>query len=240
MPPSSPLRISAKNLGQLALPGFCPRDFWLGLHYDLPFGGPFPGIFSSLDSFSKKVVHAHFDRFNRAPPWLSALGEFRSYISPPNARTFYLEDAATGIRLTGAPDGILVRVDGSKTIVDYKTGRHTAGQDQLFPMYEIQLDGYAMIADRVGLGPVEQIALVYTEPVTDGDPELLDGALTDDGFSMGFRAKIVPVSLDANKLRPLLEEARRIYDATEPPQGARNCQNCANFDTLVQASARWA
>jgi hypothetical protein len=239
MPVVSTLRISAKNLGGLALPGFCPRCFWLGLHYDLPFGGPFPGIFSSLDSFSKKVVHAHFDRFKQAPSWLSPLGDFTSYIPPPSSRTFYIDDTATGVRLTGAPDAIFVRDDGCKAIVDYKTGRHTHGQDQLLPMYKVQLNGYALIADQVGLGPVKQVALVYTEPVTDGDANLLDEARTRDGFRMGFRAKVVTVDLDPGKIPPLLREARRIFDAEKPPAGARGCKDCANFDTLVGASQAW-
>jgi PD-(D/E)XK nuclease superfamily len=235
----STLRISAKNLGGLALPGFCPRCFWLGLHYDLPFGGPFPGIFSSLDSYSKKVVHAYFDRYRRAPSWLSPLGEFASYIPPPSSRTFFIDDKATGVRLTGAPDAILVRADGSKAIIDYKTGRHTAGQDQLLPMYDVQLNGYALIADGVGLGPVRQTALVYTEPVTDGDAKFLNEARTDRGFRMDFHAKVVPVALDPGKIPPLLRKARRIFDYSEPPPEARGCEDCANFDTLVNASQNW-
>lgn len=239
MPTTSTLRISAKNLGGLALPGFCPRCFWLGLHYDLPFGGPFPGIFSSLDSFSKKVVHAHFDRFGKAPAWLSSLGVFTSYIPPPNSRTFFVEDATTGIRLTGAPDAIFVRADGSKSIIDYKTGRHTAGQDQLRPMYEVQLNGYALIANSVGLGPVKQIALVYTEPVIDGDVDFLDRARTQEGFRMGFQAKVVPVDLEMGMIKPLLRKARGIYDASSPPVGAKGCEDCANFEALLNASQSW-
>jgi hypothetical protein len=238
--PAAPdLRISAKNLGAIALPGFCPRCFWLGLHYDLPFGGPFPGIFSSLDSFSKKVVHAHFDRFKRAPSWLSPLGEFTSYVPPPSWRTFYADDPSTGIRMTGSPDAILIQDDGGKAIIDYKTGRHTAGQDQLLPMYEVQLNGYALIADRIGLGPVAQIALVYTEPVTDGDGDFYDEARTRDGFRMGFHAKTVPVDLNPGMIHPLLRRARDIYDGAAPPVGAQSCENCANFDTLVTASQVW-
>jgi hypothetical protein len=42
------LRISAKNLGELALADFCPRCFWFKLKVEnhLPFQ-VFPGIFSS-------------------------------------------------------------------------------------------------------------------------------------------------------------------------------------------------
>ena len=45
------LRISAKSLGELALPDFCPRCFWLKTKArgKLPFQ-IFPGIFSSIDA----------------------------------------------------------------------------------------------------------------------------------------------------------------------------------------------
>jgi len=50
-------RISAKTLGELALPDFCPRCFWLKLHAKhLPLQ-IFPGIFSSIDAYTKRVVH---------------------------------------------------------------------------------------------------------------------------------------------------------------------------------------
>jgi len=43
MGPGSQFRISAKNLGELALSDFCPRCFWLKLHIrQLPFQ-IFPG-----------------------------------------------------------------------------------------------------------------------------------------------------------------------------------------------------
>ncbi len=240
MPAAATLRISAKNLGQLALPGSCPRCFWLGLHYDLPFTGPFPGIFSSLDSFSKNVVHAHFDRFQRAPAWLSELGEFSSYLSPPSSRTFFVDDLVPGTRLTGAPDGILVRKDGSKVIIDYKTARHTETQDRLLPIYEVQLNGYALIADHLGMGPVRQVALVYTEPMTKGDPDFFEHARTPEGFRMGFHAKVVPVALEPDTVLPLLRKAVEIFGSESPPQGAAGCEDCSNFELLRDASRKWA
>jgi len=54
----SQFRISAKSLGALALPEFCPRCFWLKTRVrHLPFQ-IFPGIFSSIDAYTKRVVHA--------------------------------------------------------------------------------------------------------------------------------------------------------------------------------------
>jgi len=106
-------------------------------------------------------------------------------------------------------------------------------------MYEFQLNGNALIADRVGLGPVNQVALVYTEPVTDGYADLLDEARTEDGFRMGFHAKVVPVDPDRSKIPPLLPKARGIYDVSAPSSAAKGCEDWANFDTLVKASRTW-
>ncbi len=232
-------RISAKDLGQLAMPEFCPRCFWLDRHYDLPFGGPFPGIFSSLDSYSKKIVHASFDQHGVPPSWLGSLGPFSSYIPPPSPQKFYLDDDANGLRLTGAPDGILVRADGRKVIVDYKTAKRTESQDELRPIYEVQLNGYALIAESRGLGPVARLALVYTEPITDGPEGLFESARTEEGFAMGFRATIEEVPLDPALLPPLMRRAREIYDAPSPPEGRPGCEDCERFEALASAAREW-
>ncbi len=237
--PPDRFRISAKELGQLAMRGFCERCFWIGRHYDLPFVGPFPGIFSSLDSYSKKIVHAAFDRHGTSPSWLAPLGRFTSYIPPPSPSKFYWDDDTSGLRLTGAPDGILVRDDGRKVIVDYKTARHTEAQDELRPIYEVQLNGYAAIAEVRGLGPVDRLALVYTEPVTDGHSSLYESAQTEEGFALGFRATIDEVPLNPSILPPLMRQARKIYDAPHPPAGAPGCEDCARFHELWTAAQGW-
>jgi len=52
------LRISAKTLGELAFPDFCPHCFWLKLRVRrLPFQ-IFPGIFSAIDAYTRHAVHA--------------------------------------------------------------------------------------------------------------------------------------------------------------------------------------
>ena len=50
------LTISATALGELAHTGFCHRCFWVKRHCKLPYQS-FPGIFSSIDSSIKRVVH---------------------------------------------------------------------------------------------------------------------------------------------------------------------------------------
>ncbi|MHA1973162.1 MAG: hypothetical protein ACTSW1_09225, partial [Candidatus Hodarchaeales archaeon] len=82
-----PIRISAKNLGQLALPNYCPRCFYikLKLNNKLPWQ-IFPGIFSSIDSYSKKITWTYFEKYKKLPPWFS--GEFVKPIPVPHWSKF--------------------------------------------------------------------------------------------------------------------------------------------------------
>ena len=185
------IRISGKDLGALAMDTSCPRCFWV--NRKAPAGLPhqiFPGIFSSIDFYTKKIVHGWFDRQGAAPTWLSEFGVLRAYIDPPHFSKFQMIDESTNILLTGAPDAIFVRNDGSHLIGDYKTARFTKNQDSLLPVYEVQLNSYALIAEAIGISPVSAIALIYAEPRTeqaDADRKENHDA---SGFSIGFAAKI--------------------------------------------------
>ncbi len=94
------IRISAKNLSTLALPGVCPRCFWLKLKYSqttwLPFH-IFPDIFSSIDVFTKSIVHAYFDELDEPPLWLSDLGPILGYREPPHFSQFDYVDTEHNI-----------------------------------------------------------------------------------------------------------------------------------------------
>ena len=227
-------RISGKELGALAMPRACPRCFWIRRRVgrNLPFQ-VFPGIFSSIDAYTKRVVHGWFDRRGCAPPWLSELGELSGYIEPPSSSKFRLLDLETNILLTGVADGILVRPDGSHVIVDYKTAKFTGNQDALFPMYETQLNCYALIAEGVGISPVTGLALVYAEPVTDIESSDCDAAQCETGFDLSFAAKVLPVSLHTGRIQPLLMRARAIIDLELPPPGKVGCPECGKLDGLL-------
>ena len=205
------LRISGKNLGEFALPEFCPRCAWLKLkmHNRLPYQ-IFPGIFSSIDSYTKHVVHGWIDKHGDLPTWLSELGPIIDYIPPPHHSQFQLKIPEYGILLTGAPDG-------SIAIIDYKTARYTANQDKLLPMYEIQLNTYALIAESRGFGKVSRLALIYAEPVTDAAEAAQPAIHTADGFAMRFSVSVHPVVLNMDRLAPLFARAREIFDLPEPP-----------------------
>lgn len=234
--PEGLVRMSGKNLGGLALASSCDRCAWLKLRLQnrLPFQ-VFPGIFSSIDAFSKNVIHAYLDEHGAPPPWLTPLGEVTGYIDPPHWSQFQLVDKEYGVLLTGAADGIFTLRDGSLVIADYKTARYTAGQDVLLPMYEVQLNAYRLIAEHLGLGTVSQLALAYTEPVTDGTPatRLIDR----DGFSMPFTVKVVSVALQRDLVPPLLRRVRWLHEMVAPPAGRAGCKDCARVTAMLRCVA---
>lgn len=231
----SQIRISAKNLGALALSNFCPRCFWIKMHSPgLPFQ-IFPGIFSSIDSYTKKVTNIHFDRYAQMPSWLGEFGIQAKPVRVPHHSKFKVVDEKTGILLTGMPDEMLQKEDGSYVIVDYKTSKFTETQDSLYPMYEVQLNAYAYIGERQGFAPVSKLALVYMEPQTDLTPDNLDSILHEDGFLMGFEGHPLEIRLNGEEtIPPLLKKVRKMYDQSVPPDGNSECKDCMLLDELIR------
>ena len=230
------LVISAKSLGEFAVPRACGRCLWLGLHVKpLPYQS-FPGIFSSIDSYNKRIVEGYFQREGNLPHWLRALGQATKVIPPPPYQRFWVTDSDLGVTLRGTADGIFQMADGSYTIVDYKTAKYTSAQGGLVPVYQAQLNGYAYLANRLNLGPVSQLALVYMEPVTDADTASSPQMVDERGFSMGLSATVVPVELDPDGMIPaLMSRAKAMHDLADPPDSTPGCKNCLAVQSLVSA-----
>lgn len=229
-------RISAKTLGGLAMPDSCPRCFWIQRRVkNLPYQ-IFPGIFNSIDVYGKRIVHGWFDRHGSPPPWLASLGDIQGYEPPPHYSKFQTLDSDTKILLTGAPDGILIRGDGARVIIDYKTAKFTKFQDELFPMYEAQLNAYAHIGARFWNQPVAALALVYTEPVTGDAAAHNDANVSEGGFQMPFCAKILPVERKPELVPNLLRRAQEILDLKDPPPQPAGCLDCQYLAQLISAA----
>src|SRR5439155_341197 len=127
----------------------------------------FPGIFASIDSYSKRVTALWYDEHKHPPAWLDVIGASARPLAVPHWTKFQLTDERTNIRLTGVPDAIWQRRDRSLAIVDQKTAKVTEKQDELAPLYAAQLNAYAYIAERVGIGKASWLGLEYYEPITD-------------------------------------------------------------------------
>ena len=194
----------------------------------------FPGIFSAIDSYGKNLVHGWFDRHGEAPDWLGPLGEIRTYKNPPHYSKFAVLDEENAIVLRGTPDGIFIMQDGSYAIIDYKTARFTAYQDDLFPMYEAQLNAYAYIGERHEVKPVSKLALVYTEPVTGNAEASNDSNLTRDGFRMDFKARILDVGINPSLVTRLLKTAGDLLHLPSPPAGTNGCKDCSAIASLLR------
>ncbi len=231
------LQISAKDLGKLAQPEFCPRCFWIQRHVKkLPFQ-IFPGIFSTIDSYSKKVTAEWFKKHGCAPTWLDCLGEFSSVASVPGRGTFFYYDKDNDVKLTGVPDEVLSVKDGGYFILDYKTARYTGNQDSLMPTYQVQLNGYALIAESIGMSPIRGLALVYYEPVNSIPSDMVKKLVQDDRFSMEFVAGIHEIDLKPDTLiPPLLARAKAIYDGGTVPGGRSGCDDCVAIDALCHSA----
>ena len=186
----------------------------------------FPGIFSSLDCFQKKVVHAYHQIHGQFPPWLSGFGLLREVIPVPHHTRFQRYDKSTDILLTGVPDEMIRVEDGSLVILDYKTAKFTDNQDALLPMYRCQLNAYAIIAEHLGFGHVSALGLVYFEPITDLDPTEIVALTDPQGCLMRFQATPLPIDLDPNMVPPLLRKAREIAELRYPPEGRDGCRDC--------------
>lgn len=229
------IRISATNLGSVASHDFCPRCFWvrLRMEHKLPFDS-FPGIFSSIDVYTKRIVQGWFDERGGSPPWLAGLGELAGYVEPPHWSKFSAVDSATDILFRGTADGILRRSDGSHVIVDYKTARHSGSQDQRYPIYKAQLNAYARIGEERGFAPVSDLALIYMEPVTDDAAARAEESRRDDGFAMGFAADVVSVPLDPAALTPLLATTREVFELANAPSGRQGCKDCDRTARMIE------
>jgi hypothetical protein len=224
------LTLSVRNLAGLALPDSCPRCFWIQekLAGKPPFQLPFPGIFREIDAHAKQLVRSALD-LGSLPAWFPELGPVVEYL-PEEAldwRVFAHHDQETGIQLRGVPDEVFKLADGSYHIVDYKTARITNRQDELFPLYEVQLNAYAYIAEHRGYAPVAKLWLLYLEPQA--------GMAADSGeLALRFEPVLKEVALDGERVRGLLRRAGELLGLSMPPAGREGCEHCRQLGRLLE------
>ena len=151
----------------------------------------------------------------------------------PHPATFRLTDPATGIVLTGVPDLILGLPNDKLAILDLKTARFSDHQDSLLPMYQVQLVGYALIAEGLNMGTVEALGLVYGEPPPNDATKGLDALVDDCGFSMPFKTTAEPIELNRALIPPLLRKAKTLLEMENPPDGQEGCKDCRLVDELI-------
>ncbi|MBU1136927.1 PD-(D/E)XK nuclease family protein [Patescibacteria group bacterium] len=208
--------ISAKDLGKLNLSDFCPRCFWIERNISKP-PSIFPGIFSTLDALTKRSVHRSFAERGKSPDWLP----IDNLVEVEEGDTYFKLPVGFDWVLTGYPDDIFRTKDGTYYIVDYKTAKFTARQDELFPLYEVQLNCYAYLAEKYGFKPISDLSLVYCQPNGDLD--------SDEEFKLGFSTHWVRVNLNLEIVERLLSQARDIVGLADPPEAAGKCKGICQW-----------
>ena len=220
MTKDKPIRVSAKALGELALPNFCPKCFQLKkTAKTLPFQS-FPSIFNDLDGCTKKFVHGWFDKYKCLPTWLNELGPITGYIEPPSWRELFVE--MDGIILSGSPDGVFIQDE--LLVVDYKTAKFTGHQDELFPIYEVQLNAYAYLLEKCGKGKVGNMALIYMEP----NQDVIDSMR---GFRVELTAHVLKVERKIGLVEELVKKASEIVYAAKVI-GREKCKECRAVEKI--------
>ena len=209
--------IAVKELGNLAKEDFCPRCFWYEKHFG-SFPGIFPGVFNVIDRNLKNSVWLRWKKERKLPTWLKidnveriltmdSIGKVEEGYRQKYLVAFHQK---SGLILRGVPDLILKLKDNTLHIVDFKIGRFKEEGDQFLPMYEVQLNGYALLATKI---PVSKLSLVYFNPTNEIPAEIL----TESNFKLDFEPKIVPVELKSGLITKLLMEAKEILDLKTPP-----------------------
>jgi hypothetical protein len=226
--------VSARTLGLLALPNACERCFWLHQKIGAP-PTPFPVIFSSIDSYSKRVLQAVLQEHQRMPEWFEQFG--LNGIPCPTPHHSWFKISHGSLILNGSPDEVLQTPDGSLIIIDYKTARFKS-DDPLRPLYEVQLNVYARIAEK--LSPprdvfpkkVVMLGLMYYDPLTE---EVHPGKISPHGFLMEFQAHWVPIERRDEWIDKLLARAWKILSQPLPPPCAPNCKTCQAYQAIASA-----
>ena len=228
---NEPFKISAKNLGAVALEDFCPRCFWIKLrtNFKLPYQS-FPGIFSSIDSYTKHVVHHIIDNVPEKPQWMKQMGDIVGYekVKHWSKNTYF--DPKSNITLHGAQDDILVCADGSRVVPDWKTQRHSETQDRLRPLYDVQLNVYSILTEQ-DKGDKVKLFLVYMEPCSESS--YASDNIIDVGFRLCFSGVVVPVERDRAIVRKALNTTREIYELPSAPAGREGCKECEQLDKVI-------
>lgn len=225
--------IGVKDLGNLTKEDFCPRCFWYERHFG-PFPSIFPGVFNVIDRNLKNSAWLRWKKERRLPAWLKIDNVERILTADSigkveeRYRQKYLvaHHKKSGFILRGVPDLILELRDNTLHLVDFKTGRFKEQGDQFFPVYEAQLNGYALLATKI---PVSKLSLVYFNPTNEIPTEILTGS----NFKLGFEPKIVPVEIKSRLVSKLLMEAKEILDSKIPPPAKENCRGtCFYIDRI--------
>lgn len=232
------VRIAAKQLGWLKMEDFCPRCVWLMQRHPIPQGSvydsPISRFFSQFESFVQQSVRQRMEQAGEIPSWLSTALKIAFPSMPPVRRT--LNPPTWSLRveegiLTGKADVLLELADGTWLIADYKLSQPST---RFAPLYETQLNAYALMAKRQQKLAVSHLALIYFEP----DERMFSPT---PNLTLPMRCTVQPVSIwDESEVEALAKEMVNLLSQSQPPSPKPGCQKCgSDLTEWAQMLAVW-
>jgi hypothetical protein len=227
------LKMSVGSLADLAELE-CDRCFWLDHHLPVPLEFPFPRVLGDIDRATKDAVVGDLRRHRRLPDWHPSVGRVRSVVPAArlHPRVFRFLDPRTGVLLRGSPDMVFELEDGSYHVVDYKVSRAPLDASTT-PRYRVQLNAYALLAEKVGIRPVSGLSVVYLEAGA------VLSAKSGGYAALQLHARRRSVPLDpARWVLPLLRRASNVLRRPDPPDPHPDCETCVDLEQWARELLR--
>lgn len=229
------LAITPRNLGCINLPTYCPRclHYLLRMRFHPPFNHFGAAIFNHLQSCQEAILGYFLEARGSLPKAFKPFCDCASRTEYPKHWSKFSYTHKSGVVLYGAPDEILTRKDGTLCVIDHKTAHCKGDKDPFFGQYQIQVIGYADIAEGLELGDVSLGGLLYWEAQKDSvieDPSAFHDA---SGLWVPFQPKGVEIEIDYRLLDPLLSELKKVADAKRLPEGREGCDDCRKLALLL-------
>ncbi len=146
-------------------------------------------------------------------PDLAKLQEWRN-----NRKGLRWEDKLTGYTFFGAIDDLLEFPDGRLAVLDYKASG--AAEAKVYPSYQLQLDVYTYLLQRIGYETAPKAYLAYFL------------AVKLDGFRgrLPFKGTILEVEPQPERAGELFRDAISLLDAEQAPDPGEECKVCRWHD----------
>jgi hypothetical protein len=193
-----------------------------------PFNSFGAGIFNALESAERAVVLHFIEEEGKLPREFSPFCDCTAMIEYPKHWSKFRYTHKSGVVLYGVPDEILLLKDGTLCVLDYKTAKAKGNDDPFHSQYEIQVVGYANIAE-IGLNLGTVYWEVQTDAVLQAPEEHYDSSKT---LYVPFKPAALEIEIDYSLLDPLVKEAKKVWATTVPPSGRDNCKDCQKLDAL--------
>jgi hypothetical protein len=234
------LRITPKRLGQIEMNSFCPRCYWYLLKqkfhppYD-HFGG---AIFKHMEQGQMAVIGHFLEKDRKLPEEFAPFTDLVGRMEYPRHWSKFKHILESGVELYGEPDDIFGVADGSIAVIDHKTAQPKGAADPFLPCYEVQVTGYAYIAEfGLKLGEVSKGGLFYWGAEHESVIAEPGKFYRNQRLSMPFAPKPHAIEIDYPRLDAPLKEAVNLWESKIPPKGSDKCTDCKKLLALLAIEA---